>query len=272
MERRADADHHSKATEVKLNALTKIEPEHSLQSNILDVISRAAKDPSVDVEKMERLMAMQERVLARQAEMAFHTSMQAAQRAMPTVPKDGANPQTNSKFSKLETLYKKCVPVITDHGFSVSFGTADCPLPGHFRVVARVSHTAGHSERYQADVPSDHLGPKGLPNKTLTHGFGSSMSYARRYLMMLIFNVNTGDDNDGNGSGDKGSNVTALVKRLWEMLAPVRGKQNNWNEARKWLDDQRLLVLSDSRKVSELSADELTDLIARVEIVLEEGQ
>ena len=39
--------------------------------NLLAAIVRAASDPSVDVDKMERLMAMQERLEARQAKAAY---------------------------------------------------------------------------------------------------------------------------------------------------------------------------------------------------------
>jgi hypothetical protein len=49
-----------------------------------------------------------------------------------------------------------------------------------------LSHTAGHSRHYQADVPIDNTGPKGAQNKTMTHGFGSALSYGRRYLKLLI--------------------------------------------------------------------------------------
>jgi hypothetical protein len=37
-------------------------------TSLLEVISRAASDPTVDIEKMERLMAMHERITARDAE------------------------------------------------------------------------------------------------------------------------------------------------------------------------------------------------------------
>ena len=37
---------------------------------ILAIIERAARDPSVDIDKMERLIAMQERVQSREAQTA----------------------------------------------------------------------------------------------------------------------------------------------------------------------------------------------------------
>lgn len=215
--------------------------EQTSSAQLLAVIARAAASPEIDIGKMERLLAMQERVMAKEAESAFNNAMQAAQSEMPIVLKDAINPSTNSKFTKLETLYRAVVPVITRHGFAISFGTSDCPLPGHFRVTARVTNK-GHSEKYQADIPSDHLGAKGAPSKTLTHGFGSSMSYGRRYLTMLIFNVATGDD-DGNAAGkdaDTPEIKAGLKAILWGHIKkhfPV----SNWDQAQQNLIDENLI-------------------------------
>ncbi len=42
---------------------------------LIEVISRAASDPTVDVNKLERLMEMHERITAREAEKAFNAAM-----------------------------------------------------------------------------------------------------------------------------------------------------------------------------------------------------
>ena len=42
---------------------------------------------------------------------------------------------------------------------------------------------------------------KGTQNKTATHAFGSTMSYGRRYLKLMIFDVATTDEDDGNAAG-----------------------------------------------------------------------
>src|SRR3546814_13380927 len=47
----------------------------SESSSLLAVISRAASDPNVDLDKMERLLAMQERIVARQAEALFASAL-----------------------------------------------------------------------------------------------------------------------------------------------------------------------------------------------------
>ena len=173
------------------------------ENTIINVIARAASDPNTDVDKLERLLAMQERVLEREAERAFNAAMREAQDSMAPVKKNKANKETHSTYADLEQISQLMDPIIHKHGFSLSFGTGDCPYPNHYRVTCAVSHTGGYTRHYQADVPIDNTGPKGSQNKTMTHGFGSALSYGRRYLKLLIFDIATTDD-DGRAAGNGG--------------------------------------------------------------------
>lgn len=205
-----------------MNKLAKIEPETDVivQTDsvaLMDVITRAAKDPSTDVDKLERLMGLYERINDKRAEQLFNEAMTAAQHEMPQVLRNKDNSQTTSKYADLAALDKAIRPIYTKHGFALSFGTADGALTGHCRVTCHVSHTGGFSRDYHADIPLDNTGPKGTQNKTSTHGFGSSMSYGRRYLTLLIFNISTTDD-DGNAAGN--SQVTdEQVSELAHLIA-----------------------------------------------------
>jgi hypothetical protein len=58
---------------------------------ILNVIAKAAADPNTDVDKLERLLAMQERVLEREAEQAFNAAMRSAQDEIHPVLKNKTN-------------------------------------------------------------------------------------------------------------------------------------------------------------------------------------
>lgn len=169
---------------------------------LMEVITRAGKDPATDVDKLERLMGLYERINDKRAEQLFNDAMTAAQAQMPQVLRNKENDQTNSRYADLAALDKAIRPIYTKNSFALSFGTADGAPAGHYRVTCHVSHGGGFSRDYHADVPIDNVGPKGTQNKTNTHGFGSSMSYGRRYLTLLIFNISTTDD-DGNAAGSE---------------------------------------------------------------------
>jgi len=175
-------------------------PDLAPATSIIAVIERAALDPNVDIDKMERLLGMQERILDRQAEMAFNSALAEVQSEMVPIVRDAKNDQTRSNYARLEAINKAITPITTRHGFAMSFGSDVSPMEGHYRVTCRVSHGEGHARDYHADVPADLTGMKGNTNKTATHAFGSTMSYGRRYLKLLIFDIATEDD-DGNQAG-----------------------------------------------------------------------
>lgn len=190
-----------------MNAVTKIEAGAVVPADqsaaLLSVIARAASDPSVDIDKMERLLAMQERVLERNAESAFNESMRGAQGEMRQVATDANNPQTRSRYATYAAIDAALRPIYTRHGFSISYGTADAP-EGYVRVLAYVSHVGGHTRRYEAAMPADGKGAKGGDVMTKTHAFGAATSYGMRYLLKMIFNVAVGEyDLDGNDPGQR---------------------------------------------------------------------
>lgn len=177
-------------------------------ASLMAVISRAATDPAVDVGKMERLFALYTQMDNQRKEQSFNEAMRAAQEKMPRVQKNRENKHKGYNYATLEELNRSAVPIYTAEGFALSFGTADGAPQGYYRVTCRVSHKDGHSRDYQADMPFDTVGDKGNPNKTAIQGFGSSMSYGRRYLTLMIFNISTTDEDDDGAGGHEPAGLT----------------------------------------------------------------
>lgn len=166
---------------------------------IMALIERASKDAAVDVDKMERLMLMHERHMARLAEDGFNAAMNLAQTDMRPVAADATNPQTRSKYATYAKLDGALRPLYTKHGFGLSFDTGEGALSGHVRVVCYVTHQGGHTRHYHVDIPADGKGARGGDVMTATHAVGAGLSYGMRYLLKMIFNVAVGeDDRDGN--------------------------------------------------------------------------
>lgn len=249
-----------------MNAVTKAAPADQLvdyEGGLLAIIERAARDPNTDIDKMERLFSLHERMLSRQAEVAFAEAMTAAQREMPQVKRDGKNDTTRSTYTNLDALAAAVDPVAHKHGFSLSYGTADSPLENHYRVTVRVRHVGGYFEDHFADVPSDTVGMKGNQNKTPTHGFGSTMSYGRRYLKLLVFDIATTDDD-----GQAATSGAPVSFQELEMLK-ARVSQVGANEARfaKHMRVSSLAMLPAARldeALKELDAFETARAIERL--------
>lgn len=185
-------------------------PQPSEAASILSVIERAARSPDVDVDKMERLLLMHERIVGKQAETAFNAALTAAQSNIGRVAADANNQQTRSRYASYAALDRMLRPVYIGQGLALSFDTTDSPTPDHIRVLCHVSHVAGHTRTYHVDMPNDGKGAKGGDVMTKTHATGAAMSYGARYLLKMIFNVAVGeDDTDGNIPGERVSKEQA---------------------------------------------------------------
>jgi ERF superfamily len=166
----------------------------------LQMIERAARDPSIDVDKLDRLLLMRERENARVAEQAFNAALAEAQTEMHPVATDSDNPQARSRYASYAALDRAVRPIYAGHGFALSFNTADAPGLEQARIVCDVSHVGGHTRRYHIDMPVDGKGARGGDVMTKTHAMGSGISYGMRYLLRMIFNLAIDYDDDGNAA------------------------------------------------------------------------
>src|SRR5712664_5017083 len=70
----------------------------------LQMIERAARDPSIDIDKLDRLLLMRERENSRIAEQTFNAAMAAAQAEMEPIRFDSSNDQTRSRYASYAAL------------------------------------------------------------------------------------------------------------------------------------------------------------------------
>jgi hypothetical protein len=196
-------------------------------SAMISMFERLAHDPSVPMERIERVMDMIRDLRREQAEEDFNEAMAAAQQEMTPIARDSFNPQTRSKYASYAAIDKALRPIRTKYGLAVSFDEAMNDAPeGYIRVVAFVTK-GRHTRTYHYDSPIITTGLQGKVNMTLTHARSSAVTYAKRYLMGMIFDLSTGDDVDGNVPTDTSANITALQLTEIENLI----KEVNANEA-----------------------------------------
>lgn len=187
---------------------------------LVAMIERAARDPSIDMDRLERLLAMKERSDLRVAEGAFNEAMSLAQGEMSTIARDSFNPQTRSKYASYAAVDRAIRPIYTKHGFRVSFDEEEISATDMIRVVAFVTKGM-HRERYHYDSPIVTTGLAGKTNMTLTHARASADTYAKRYLVGRIFNLSTGEDDDGNAAGMGETITDEMLKKLEDLAKEV---------------------------------------------------
>lgn len=171
---------------------------------ILAVIERAARDPNVDIDKMERLLAMQERVRERDAIVAFNEALSDLQPKLPVITERGkiivraksANGQRDGEITQ-ETAYalwedinEAIRPLLHEHGFALTFKTGQAP-DGKLLVTGILKHRMGHQEEAALPLPHDSSG-----SKNAVQAIGSSLSYGKRYAAMQLLNITTRGEDD----------------------------------------------------------------------------
>ena len=205
--------------------------------SFIATVERLASNPTIDIRIIELLMNEREKDLNRSAKQEYNAAMVHAQNKMPSVLKNQYNEQTQSRYADLPAILRVITPVYTEEGFAISFHegfpTADKPIKdNHIRMIADIMHEGGHTERMEADIPLDSAGIKGSVNKTGTHATGSSFSYGRRYMTCMIFNLGTGDDDDGNAAG---AMETITLDQATEILDLLKEAKANVPAFLKWL-------------------------------------
>jgi hypothetical protein len=156
-------------------------------------------DKTLDTGKLEVLLRLQREVVSEEKRALFDAAMFAAQSEMAPIVRDATNDQTNSRYARLETIDAAIRPIYSRHGFHLSFNGDEQAAGDGIRIVCDVIHRGGHTRIYRLPSELDTAGPRGGANKTPLHGLGSAITYLRRYLTVMIFNlVLRNEDTDGN--------------------------------------------------------------------------
>ena len=201
---------------------------------MISMIERAARDPSVDLDKMERLFAMKERMEAAQARQRYLSAFSDLQRVLPAVAKRGMG-HDKTKYARFEDIVDTIKEPLAKLGFSLSFRLNHSN--DSITVTGVLGHSGGHSESTSMCLPAD-PGPR----RNAVQAWGSAVTYGKRYVALTLLGIATQDDDDGN----------AAVKG---PPAPVT--EQDIADLRKALTDKKV---HESIVLEEFSVAELSDL------------
>ncbi len=188
-------------------------------AGLLDVISRAARDPNVDIDKMERLIAMQERVQDRTSKAAYYAALAEMQPNLPVISERGGikdrSGNVQSTYALWEDVNEAIRPVLAQHGFALSFKVKR--TEAEIAVTGILSHRLGHSEETELTLPTD-----GSGSKNAVQAVGSSTSYGKRYTAYALLNITTkGEDDDGRRGGSPAPITLEQLDELQRLASEV---------------------------------------------------
>src|SRR5579883_3095059 len=176
--------------------------------SLLNFVAQAVRDPSIDVAKLEALLRMQREVIADDAKAQFNKALIRLQSRLPRIKKNGVleYPVEKSRpdgpkrkianFAKWEDIDEAIRPLLDEEGFALSFNTAP-RAEGGLIVTAILRHRAGHASETSIPIPLDTSG-----GKNNIQGYGSALSYGKRYAATAALNIITeGEDDDAKLAG-----------------------------------------------------------------------
>lgn len=204
----------------------------------LTMFERLAADPNVPVEKLEKLIELQERIMRHNAKAAFDAAYSLMQPDIPEIDERGqilVKGQLRSRYAKLEDIQKVTKPILKDFGFAMRHRT-EWPVekPGIIRIVGVLTHRDGHAEESVFEAKAD-----ASDYRTDIQSQGSTVSYGRRYTTIDLLNITTrGLDNDGQNQKPPAEvKAPAGFSEWWDTMQDIAAEgigrlQAEWNKSK----------------------------------------
>ena len=230
----------SKQTQVQIVPNAELTP--------MQLIAQVIENPAFDVDRLDKLMSLQERWEDRQAERAYNAAVAAFQKECPRIArnKKGAH---DIKYAPLDTIMETIQPILSENGLSVRFST-NWETQGYLKAICTVSHISGHSKSSEITIPVDDKMAANSSQK-----MGSANSYAKRYALSNALNLAFAEiDKDATDLSEKitADQATVLNDLIAEIKLPAARKNAflRWAKA-KSVDEIPASVYDDAKRYLE---------------------
>ena len=176
-------------------------PEVRGPSSLIEMALTNGADEKA-LEKLEKVLELQERWEANEAKKAYHQAMSDFKENPPDIEKDKTvsytvqgKGTTTYNHATLANVTNKINSALSKHGLSAAWTTAQDN--GTVSVTCKITHSMGHSEETKLSAAPDTTG-----SKNPIQAIGSTISYLERYTILALTGLATHEmDDDGNGAG-----------------------------------------------------------------------
>lgn len=177
------------------------------------------------VEELDRLMTLQERMLARDALTAFNNAFARFKAEAISIPRtkeitDG--PLKGKKHVELGVAIRIVTPYLSQHGLSLSWAlTKD--EPNWLEVTCTLRHAAGHSENVSMGGE-----PDTGPGRNKIQARCSTKTYLERYTATAILGLAPEDEDDDGAGGAREKTGGTLAEQGREVAIGGTAAFNAW--------------------------------------------
>jgi len=142
-----------------------------------------------DLEKLEKLLILQERYEYNESKKAYNEAMAAFKADPPQIDKDRSvsfgSGKAAYKHASLYNVTQKISSALSKHGLSASWSVKQ---EGAISVTCKITHIKGYSEETTISAPSDTSG-----SKNAIQAIGSTITYLERYGLLALCGLATFD-------------------------------------------------------------------------------
>lgn len=188
------------SVEVMLAAPAEAKPVAVAATATHDLL-RIAVESGANLEMLEKLIQLQERMQRAEAVKAYNEAFAAFKSEAVRILRDkliSAGPLNGKRYASLQSVIQAITPALSAHGLSASWKlTKD--EPGWLEVTCVLKHVGGHSESVSMGGPPDAGGAKNA-----IQARASTVSYLERYTLKAITGTSEEDDDDDGASAGPG--------------------------------------------------------------------
>lgn len=198
------------------------------------------KDSNIDIDKLSKLLDVQERWERNEAKKAYVEAMAAFKASPPTIKKDRhvkfdtQKGKTEYFHASLENVTATINQALSKHGLTASWTTVQ--NNGSVTVTCVITHVFGHSESTSLTSAPDTSG-----SKNPIQAIGSAVSYLQRYTLLSLVGLATeGQDDDGAGTSAK-----------------PKEPEKKWTKKQKEIAEKLKITLEESEEGKGIILDQL---------------
>ncbi len=180
---------------------------------------KLAIEKDLDVDKLEKLIELQERVTARNARIEFFGALKAFQDEVPDLVRNkeanivtGPGGKYGYTYASLDGIQKTVRPYLHQNGLSYSWTTEDS-TPQVLNVVCVLRHVDGHETKSVFPVPTDTKAAMSAAQKT-----GAALTYGQRMSLVSVLGIAATDDVDGADQTDQSYISSGQVEELNDLI------------------------------------------------------
>lgn len=204
----------------------------------------AAVERGADMEKLEKLMELQERWEAKESRKAFDSAIASARAEIKPIVKNAEvdftsqKGRTNYKHETLDGIAQQIDPILSKYGLSYRFRSKQ--EGGNLHVTCIVAHKDGYSEETTLFGPPDQSG-----NKNSFQAVGSTATYLQRYTLKLALGLSAAKDDDGNAASQPQGAATITQEQAGKLRKALKVTS---------LTEQQFLAQAGTNSIEEIQA------------------